>query len=94
MLIFENTESLSYLVESNCSYIHVHTHVSRNFIGFKHKKFRQINSLVFSLVKTLLSRNFCQRSHTATADPRKVYFKVVTEPKETYQFQKVYYFPD
>ena len=25
-----------------------------------HKKFRQINSLVFSLVKTLLSRNFCQ----------------------------------
>ena len=32
--------------------------------------------------------------HTATADPRKVYFKVVTEPKEAYQFQKVYYFPD
>ena len=29
-----------------------------------HKKFRQINSLVFSLVKTLLSRNFCQRSVT------------------------------
>ena len=28
------------------------------------KKFRQINSLVFSLVKTLLSRNFCQRSVT------------------------------
>ena len=26
--------------------------------------FRQINSLVFSLVKTLLSRNFCQRSVT------------------------------
>ena len=28
------------------------------------KKFRQINSLVFSLVKTLLSRNFCQKSVT------------------------------
>ena len=26
------------------------------------EKFRQINSLVFSIVKTLLSRNFCQRS--------------------------------
>ena len=29
-----------------------------------HEKFRQINSLVFSLVKTLLSRNFCQKSVT------------------------------
>ena len=28
------------------------------------KKFRQIDSLVFSLVKTLLSRNFCQKSAT------------------------------
>ena len=28
------------------------------------KKIRQTNSLVFSLVKTLLSRNFCQRSVT------------------------------
>ena len=28
------------------------------------KKFRQINSLVFSLVNTLLSRNFCQKSVT------------------------------
>ena len=28
------------------------------------KKFRQINSLVFTLVKTLLSRNFCQKSVT------------------------------
>ena len=28
------------------------------------RKFRQINSLVFSVVKTLLSRNFCQRSVT------------------------------
>ena len=28
------------------------------------KKFRQIDSLVFSTVKTLLSRNFCQRSVT------------------------------
>ena len=27
-------------------------------------KFRQINSFVFSLLKTLLSRNFCQRSVT------------------------------
>ena len=30
------------------------------------RKFRQIDSLVFSLVKALLSRNFCQRSHTVT----------------------------
>ena len=29
-----------------------------------HEKFRQINSLVFSLVKTVVSRNFCQRSET------------------------------
>ena len=28
------------------------------------KKIRQINYLVFSLVKTLLSRNICQRSVT------------------------------
>ena len=33
-------------------------------ITVTHKKFRQINSLVLSLVKTLLSRNFCQISVT------------------------------
>ena len=38
-------------------------HLVRTFIVI-HKKFRQINSLVFSVVKTLLSRNFCQRSVT------------------------------
>ena len=60
-------------------------------------------------VKTLFSRNFCQKSvrvnfcfyhtvlshtHTATADPQKVHFKVVTESNETHSFQKIYYFPD
>ena len=30
------------------------------------KKFREINYLVISLVKTLLSRNFCQKMHYAT----------------------------
>ena len=30
----------------------------------KHKKFRQINYLIFSVLKTLLSRNFCQKSVT------------------------------
>ena len=29
--------------------------------GLTEKIFRQINSLVFSVVKTLLSRDFCQR---------------------------------
>ena len=33
----------------------------------KKKKFRQVNSLGFSLVKTLLSRNFCQRSVTVNS---------------------------
>ena len=32
--------------------------------------------------------------HTATADPQKVYFKVVTVHNETHSFQKIYYFPD
>ena len=31
-------------------------------IGLTKRKFRQINSLVISLVKTLISRNFCQKS--------------------------------
>ena len=33
-----------------------------------------------------------QNAHTA--DPQKVYFKVVTVHNETHSFQKIYYFPD
>ena len=36
----------------------IYCHVTQKF-------FRQINSVVFSLVKTLLSRNFCLKSVTA-----------------------------
>ena len=45
-------------------FIHTITVWKNEKFTVTHKKFRQINSLVFSLVKTLLSRNFCQRSVT------------------------------
>ena len=35
--------------------------VEKMLILFHRKKFRQISSIVTSLVKTLLSRNFCQK---------------------------------
>ena len=38
------------------------------------KKIRQINSLVFSLVKMLLSQNFCQRSVTVNSCNLHIYF--------------------
>ena len=37
------------------------TSVKNDKFSLTDKKFRQINSLVISLVKTLLSRNFCQK---------------------------------
>ena len=38
------------------------SHSAENYKNYNYKKFRQINSLVFSLVKTSISRNFCERS--------------------------------
>ena len=53
------------------------------------KKFRQINSLVFSLVNTLLSRNFCQNSvrensrnfHTVCKDAHWKIFREISDMK-------------
>ena len=51
--------------------IHCHANTVRKnekiTVAKKKKKFRQVNSLGFSLVKTLLSRNFCQRSVTVNS---------------------------
>ena len=37
------------------------THISKNLLSLTEKIFRQITILVISLVKVLLSRNFCQK---------------------------------
>ena len=44
------------------TYVHLHRVEKREFLSHRIIKqfFREINSLVISIVKTLLSRNFCQ----------------------------------
>ena len=73
------------------SFIMYCDHLKIHFLGVCCSSVHCMHALIFG-------KNFVKATilleHTATADPRKVYFKVVTEPKETYQFQKVYYFPD
>ena len=45
-----------------CVRVNLHNTVWKNErFTVTHKKFRQINPLVFSVVKTLLSRNFCKK---------------------------------
>jgi len=59
-MIIENDNIISLYKEvRRCS----HLWKNEKFTVTK-KIFRQINSVVFSLVKTVLSRNFCQKSVT------------------------------